>query len=94
MIYCTFFPLVVNFSGTGALQSHRATKAIQPVTVTAIPVIQGHAPLIAQLRGHSSWAKCRTVTVFFSSTFDRKGLLYSTMKLKIPCWSGIVKDVV
>ena len=94
MIYWNFFPVAVSFSGTGALHSHKATKAIQPIIVTAMPVIQGHAPLIAQLRGHSSWAKWRTVTVFFSSTFDMNGLLYSTMKLKIPCWSGIVKDVV
>ncbi len=83
--YCTFFPLVVNFKGTGALHNHNATNAIQPATVTAIPAIHGHAPLIAQLRGHSLCAKWRTVTVFFSSMFDKNGLLYSTMKLKIPC---------
>ena len=74
-IYSTFFPLVVNFNGTGLLHSHSATNAIHPVTVTAIPVIQGHAPLMTQLLGHSSCAKCLTVTVFFSSMLEKNGRL-------------------
>jgi hypothetical protein len=53
-IYWIFFPLVDKFNGTGLLHSQSATNATHPVTVTAIPEIQGHAPLITQLLGHSS----------------------------------------
>lgn len=74
-IYCNFFPFAVNLTGTGLLQSQRATNANQPVTVTAMPPIQGQAALISQERGNSSCAKCRTVTVFFSSMLERKGRL-------------------
>lgn len=49
-VYCVFFTL---FSA-GALYSQTATKASHPATVTQIPPIQTHAPLICQLLGHSS----------------------------------------
>ena len=92
--HTTFFPLFVNFNGTGLLHNHNATKPTHPATVTAIPAIQGQAPVMAQLRGHSSCAKWRTVTVFFSSMLESKGRLWFTLKLKIPCWSGILNEVV
>lgn len=73
--YCSFFPLVVNLRGTGLLHNQIATNATHPVTVAPIPAIHGHAPLIPQLLVYSSCAKCRTVTVFFSSTFEKNGRL-------------------
>lgn len=81
--HCAFFP-VDTFVG-GALYNHNPTKRIHPTTVTVTPEIHGHAALMTQLRGHSSCAKWRTVTVVLSSTLERKGRRNSTRKLKIPC---------
>ena len=81
--YCVFFAAFA--LPLGALHSQTATNATHPTTVTATPPIQGHAALMTQLLGHSSCAKCLTVTVVFSSTLDRNGLRYSTKKLKMPC---------
>lgn len=72
-IYCTFFAITT--SETGLLQSHSATNATQPTTVTTIPPIHGHAFDMTQLLGHSSCAKCLTVTVFFSSRLEKNGRL-------------------
>lgn len=63
--YCVF---LVSPLAAGLLYSQSAQNASQPVTVAAMPAIQGQAPLMTKLRGHSSWAKWRTETVFFSST--------------------------
>ena len=87
-IYCVF---LIVFS-VGAEYNHSATKANHPATVIQIPPIQTHAPLICQLLGHSSCAKCRTVTCCFSSIFVRNGRLYLMWKLKIPCWSGVLNE--
>jgi hypothetical protein len=79
--HCAFFP----FTAGGALYNHNPTNIIHPTTVTVTPEIHGHAALMTQLRGHSSCAKWRTVTVVLSSMFERKGRRNSTRKLKIPC---------
>ncbi len=70
--YCSFFPELLL---GGALNSHTTTKTNQPNTVVQIPAIPIQAPLMRQLLGHSSCAKCLTVTVVFSSTFVKKGRL-------------------
>ena len=90
--HCAFFP-VDTFTAGGALYNHNPTNIIHPTTVTATPEIHGHAALMTQLRGHSSCAKWRTVTVVLSSILERKGRRNSTRKLKIPCWSGNLKVV-
>lgn len=82
--HCVFFP-VFTFTAGGALYNHSPTNIIHPTTVTATPEIHGHAALMTQLRGHSSCAKWRTVTVVLSSMFERNGRRNSTRKLKIPC---------
>ncbi len=69
-----FFPFR-SATTAGSQYSHNATTPSQAMTVAQIPTSPTQAPLIAQLRGHSSWAKCRTVTERFSSTEVRKGRL-------------------
>ena len=59
----------------GSLQSQIATNPIHPTTVTQMPPIHTQPPLISQLRGYSSWAKCRTVTSSLTSMLVKNGRL-------------------
>jgi hypothetical protein len=68
-IFYLFPALKSAFGCAGFEYNHNATNPNHPATVTQMPEIHGQAPLITNDRGHSSCAKCRTVTVFFSSTF-------------------------
>lgn len=63
------------FLPTGLLYIHIAQNPTKPDTVAPMPEIQGQAPEMTKLRGHSSCAKWRTLTVFFSSMLVRKGRL-------------------
>ena len=69
-----FLRLSTSFFG-GSAYNHTRTKAKNPTTTLHRPAIHGHAPVIAQLRGHSSCAKCRTVTCRFSSMVVKNGRL-------------------
>jgi hypothetical protein len=74
--YCAFFPESTGVAPPrGALYIQSPINMIHPTTVPHTPAIHTHPPLIAQLRGHSSCAKCLTVTVLFSSTLVKKGRL-------------------
>lgn len=55
------------FATAGLLYIQMAQNPTNPDTVAAMPEIQGHAPEMTKLLGHSSCAMCRTLTVFFSS---------------------------
>jgi hypothetical protein len=59
----------------GSQYSQMATNTTNPTTTLQSPATQTHPPVILQLLGHSSCAKCRTVTCLFSSTFVRNGRL-------------------
>src|SRR2546421_13002187 len=51
----------------GSQYSQMATKATNPPTTLHKPAIHTQPPVMRQLLGHSSCAKCRTVTCRFSS---------------------------
>lgn len=69
-LYAFLPPLAV-----GLLYIQMAQKPTNPVTVAAMPDSQGQAPEMTKLRGHSSCAMCRTLTVRFSSTYVTSGRL-------------------
>ena len=71
----SFLTFALISSRGGSQYSQSTTKHTKPATTVHSPATQGQAALITKLLGHSSWAKCRTVTCRLSSIVVRKGRL-------------------